>query len=144
MKVLIVSLAKVREAWAQEACALYRKRLQPWLTIDWVEARDAHALPKLIPPRYATWLLDERGKLLTSTQLAAQFNHIRHEHPGWALVLGGPDGFPPAVTAQAATLWSLSPLTFPFQLAHVVVFEQLYRAVSLVHGSPYHRGDASR
>lgn len=139
MKALIVSLGKMRESWVQEACAEYGKRLQPWMPTERLELRDANQLGKHIPPRYATWALDERGRMMNSHQLAEQVNRIRHSYAGWALVIGGPDGLPEPVKQKIPFLWSLSPLTFPFQLTHVMVFEQLYRAISLLHGSPYHR-----
>ncbi|HCO43089.1 MAG TPA: 23S rRNA (pseudouridine(1915)-N(3))-methyltransferase RlmH, partial [Gammaproteobacteria bacterium] len=56
-----------------------------------------------------------------------------------ALVIGGADGFGPAMRERARASWSLSSLTFPHMLARVVVLEQLYRAFSLLHNLPYHR-----
>jgi 23S rRNA (pseudouridine1915-N3)-methyltransferase len=56
-----------------------------------------------------------------------------------ALLIGGPDGLSPACRARADQRWSLSPLTLPHALVRVVVAEQLYRAMSLLAGHPYHR-----
>lgn len=139
MKALVVSLGKVRESWVKEACAEYSKRLQAWMPTERLELRDASQLAKAIPPRYITWALDEHGYMMNSHQLAVQLNNIRHSYAGWALIIGGPDGLPAPIKQGASLLWSLSALTFPFQLTHVLVFEQLYRAVSLLHNTPYHR-----
>jgi len=56
-----------------------------------------------------------------------------------ALLIGGPDGLAPACRERADFTWSLSPLTLPHALARVVVAEQIYRAMSLLAGHPYHR-----
>ncbi len=56
-----------------------------------------------------------------------------------ALLIGGPDGLAPACRERADEAWSLSALTLPHALARVVVAEQLYRAMSLLAGHPYHR-----
>jgi 23S rRNA (pseudouridine1915-N3)-methyltransferase len=56
-----------------------------------------------------------------------------------ALLIGGPDGLSPRCRARADHSWSLSPLTLPHGLVRVVVAEQIYRAMSLLAGHPYHR-----
>ncbi len=56
-----------------------------------------------------------------------------------ALLIGGPDGLAPRCRDRADQSWSLSPLTMPHALVRVVVAEQLYRAMSLLAGHPYHR-----
>src|SRR4029079_4777981 len=64
---------------------------------------------------------------------------------GWAspaacLVVGGPLGLHPSLLERASVRWSLSRLTFPHELVRVLVAEQLYRALSILRGLPYHRG----
>ena len=56
-----------------------------------------------------------------------------------ALLVGGPDGLSPACLGRCDAEWSLSPLTLPHALVRVIVAEQLYRAVSIQAGHPYHR-----
>jgi 23S rRNA (pseudouridine1915-N3)-methyltransferase len=56
-----------------------------------------------------------------------------------AFLIGGPDGHAPAVLARAEQSWSLGPLTLPHMLVRLVLAEQLYRAVSIEAGHPYHR-----
>ena len=56
-----------------------------------------------------------------------------------ALLIGGPDGLAPACRERADQSWSLSPLTLPHALVRVIVAEQIYRAMSMLAGHPYHR-----
>jgi 23S rRNA (pseudouridine1915-N3)-methyltransferase len=54
-------------------------------------------------------------------------------------LIGGADGLPEPLLHSAERVWSLSPLTFPHELARVIVLEQLYRAFTIRRGEPYHR-----
>jgi 23S rRNA (pseudouridine1915-N3)-methyltransferase len=56
------------------------------------------------------------------------------------LLIGGPDGLAAACRKRADLHWSLSPLTLPHALVRIVIVEQLYRALSILKGHPYHRG----
>ncbi len=55
------------------------------------------------------------------------------------MLIGGPDGLAPECRERADESWSLSPLTLPHALVRVVVAEQIYRAMSILAGHPYHR-----
>jgi len=83
--------------------------------------------------------LDERGSAWTTRELAGRLAHWRDEGCDVAFVIGSADGLAPAVKTRAAAVVSLSPLTLPHGLVRVLVAEQLYRAVTLVAGHPYHR-----
>jgi 23S rRNA (pseudouridine1915-N3)-methyltransferase len=84
-------------------------------------------------------VLDERGKLLTTRDLSVRIERWRAMGRDVAFVVGGPDGLAEALKRGAELSWSLSPLTLPHGLARVVLGEQLYRAVSILHNHPYHR-----
>jgi len=84
-------------------------------------------------------LLDERGKQLTSSSLAARLTDWQAEGRDLCFVIGGPDGVSSACRDRANFTWSLSDLTLPHGLARVLFAEQLYRAWSLQAGHPYHR-----
>ncbi len=83
-------------------------------------------------------LLDERGREHSSRELAQQLPKWLHKGTV-NFLLGGPDGFAPNVLARVPERWSLSRLTLPHGLARVLLAEQLYRAVTLLSGHPYHR-----
>jgi len=83
-------------------------------------------------------LFDERGSLLTSTGWADYLGRLSGDTQQ-DFVIGGADGVSDTVRAKAGLCWSLSKLTLPHQLARAIVLEQLYRAVTIIQGHPYHR-----
>lgn len=84
-------------------------------------------------------LLDERGKQMTSQELALCLADWHTGGRDLCFVIGGPDGIAAACRERADFVWSLSNLTLPHGLARVLFAEQLYRAWSLQSGHPYHR-----
>ena len=144
MKLALVAVGKLKEAWVQEGCAEYAKRVRGKLPLDLVEVKDDAELVRKIPPkdyvRYKLWALDERGKELSSEELAASLKQAMNGgEQGIALVIGGADGLPRDLVARANFTWSLGRLTLPHRLARLIVLEQLYRALSILRGEPYHR-----
>lgn len=83
--------------------------------------------------------LDERGKLHSTEQFAAQLRKWQTQGRDLSFVIGGADGLDPELLARAEARLSLSPLTLPHGLARVVLSEQLYRVATLLAGHPYHR-----
>jgi len=83
--------------------------------------------------------LDERGQLWTTRMLAQHLERWRNEASDAAFVIGSADGLADAVKRNATAVVALSALTLPHGLVRIVVAEQLYRAVSLIKGHPYHR-----
>ena len=84
-------------------------------------------------------VLDERGKSLSTRELADSIGHWRGVGRDVAFIIGGADGTSGALKREADMLWSLSPLTLPHALVRVVLAEQLYRAMSILNRHPYHR-----
>ena len=85
-------------------------------------------------------VLDEHGKTLSSERFARQIERWRDEgKPAVSFVIGGADGHDPAMIAAADLSLSFSPLTWPHQLVRIMLAEQLYRAVTILTGHPYHR-----
>lgn len=84
-------------------------------------------------------LLDERGTMGSSREFAGRLNQYRDRGDNLALIIGGADGFGDEARSKAAELWSLSKMTFPHELARLVLVEQLYRAHTIMEGHPYHR-----
>lgn len=83
--------------------------------------------------------LDEHAQQYDSRELAAQIERWRVEQARMAMFVGGAGGLAEEVIAQATLRWSLSRLTLPHLLVHVVLAEQLYRASTILAGHPYHR-----
>ncbi|GAA0621537.1 23S rRNA (pseudouridine(1915)-N(3))-methyltransferase RlmH [Halomonas beimenensis] len=83
--------------------------------------------------------LEVGGKAWSTEQLARQAEDWRLEGRDVALLVGGPDGLDPSLSASADQHWSLSPLTLPHPLVRILLAEQLYRAWTLMVGHPYHR-----
>jgi 23S rRNA (pseudouridine1915-N3)-methyltransferase len=83
--------------------------------------------------------LDIAGKSMSTEQLSAWLAERLRDGRPLALLIGGPDGLAPLCRERADLSWSLSPLTLPHGLVRVVVGEQIYRAMSLLAGHPYHR-----
>ena len=91
--------------------------------------------------REQLWVLDVKGKSLSTERLASKLAQSMQLGDDIALVIGGADGVSPEVLAAADFKWSLSELTLPHPLVRVVLMEQLYRAMSINHNHPYHRGN---
>ena len=109
------------------------KSVQRWLAVEAERVRAA------VTRRTYRVVLDERGKALATTDLARRIERWKQDGDDIAFVIGGADGTAPALQQEAHLLLSLSPLTLPHGLCRVILAEQLYRAVSLLAGHPYHR-----
>ena len=149
----IIWVGKTKAAFAQQGVALYLKRIRALQAIECVEiraashsGRDPQAAVKLesdgIMKRLAQGdpvvLLDEKGSRPTSKELGAMLSRLTEGGGQVTFVLGGAFGVDARVRQMAAERVSLSPLTFPHQLARVILLEQLYRALTLHLGHAYH------
>lgn len=137
----------------QALCAEYLARLARYCKVEEVvvapdtPAREAAGIRKACAGTSVV-LLDERGTTLTSDKLARKVEGLAARGKGEvAFVIGGAHGLPSGLDATlregpdgAASVerWCLSALTFPHRLARVVLCEQLYRAMTILRGEPYH------
>jgi 23S rRNA (pseudouridine1915-N3)-methyltransferase len=99
------------------------------------------ALEKSVRTPAKLILLDSSGRALSSEQLAQWLGHERDsgtQHLHFAI--GPADGWSPEARKRAALLLSFGPMTFPHELARVMLAEQLYRAFTILTGHPYHAG----
>ena len=93
-----------------------------------------------IPPGAKLLIMDERGKALTSRQLSGFVQEQTQMGTQEVYILiGGADGFEPADLPPGVTKWSFGKNTWPHKLVRVMLAEQMYRALSILAGSPYHR-----
>ncbi|MDP1896881.1 MAG: 23S rRNA (pseudouridine(1915)-N(3))-methyltransferase RlmH, partial [Sulfurimicrobium sp.] len=84
-------------------------------------------------------MLDERGAEMSTLELAESMKAWLQDGRNVAFVIGGADGLHPALRQHAGKLWSLSRLTLPHGMVRVLLAEQLYRAMTVIQGHPYHR-----
>ena len=162
MKIRILTVGNKMPKWVQTGFDEYHKRIQPMLSTEIVEIAAAKRAKnpsdanlaqyreqegQAILAAHATagreqlWVLDVKGKMLSTEGLAEKLAEGMQQGDDIALVIGGADGVSPEVLAQADVKWSLSALTLPHPLVRVVLMEQLYRAMSINNNHPYHRGN---
>jgi 23S rRNA (pseudouridine1915-N3)-methyltransferase len=140
VKLTLLAVGKLRESWVRDGCAEYEKRVRARLPLEVAELKSAADIERRLPPRAEVWALDERGRQLSSAELAEELRRrMSSGSAGLALLIGGADGLPEEVVRRAQVKWSLGRLTLPHRLARLVVLEQLYRALSIIRGEPYHR-----
>ncbi|MDQ2095884.1 23S rRNA (pseudouridine(1915)-N(3))-methyltransferase RlmH [Rhodalgimonas zhirmunskyi] len=103
-------------------------------------AGEAALLSRALPDKAHVIALDERGKLMTSPAFAELIARLRDDGTSdLAFVIGGADGIAPDLRARTDGALSFGKMVWPHMLARVMLTEQLYRAASILAGSPYHR-----
>ena len=103
-------------------------------------ASEAELLRRALPSGARLCILDERGKLMSSPDFAQTLGRWRDDGTqDMAFVIGGADGIDPSLRAEADMALSFGQMVWPHMLVRVMIAEQLYRAASILAGSPYHR-----
>lgn len=101
---------------------------------------EAATLQKTLPDGGVLVLLDERGKALDSEAFAGLIETCRDQGKrDMTIVIGGADGLDPSLYEKADVVLCLGKMTWPHQLVRILIAEQLYRAVTILSGHPYHR-----
>jgi len=104
------------------------------------KAEEARALRALIPEGARIVALDERGRSLTSEKFAAEIGTLRDAgQRDLCFLIGGADGLDDGLREGAALVFSFGAATLPHQIVRALVAEQVYRAISILAGHPYHR-----
>ena len=140
MRYRVVAVGRIRDAGVRAACDDYLDRLKRYTRIEEREAKDEARILEVVPEEWRLVVLSERGEEWTSEQLAEWTARWEMDGRDVAFAIGAADGLPEPVTRRAERAWSLSRLTFPHELARLLVYEQLYRAYTIRRGEPYHRG----
>lgn len=151
MKITIISVGKKNDSSLDTAIAEYSERLNRVIPTTWeliapsgfdeqkARSHESATILTKIKPSDVVWLLDERGKQLTSPALAAQINVLQYQGvQRLVFVIGGAYGVDEALRERANFVLSLSELVFPHQLVRLLLAEQLYRATEINRGSGYH------
>ncbi len=134
MKYTVVAVGKIRPPYA-DADAHYRKMLGGHARVEIVEVRDGEQLERRIPERAHRVVLDAGGRTYDSEAFARWLEERRQAGRDVCFVIGGAFGV--TLERRDETL-SFGPMTFPHQLARVLLLEQLYRAHKILAGEPYH------
>jgi 23S rRNA (pseudouridine1915-N3)-methyltransferase len=152
--VTILMAGKTRESFIREGLAFYEKRLQPFLHLtlknvreekeagglsaETIRVRESERLRAQIPPRAFVVALTPQGREFTSEEFAAWLTRRESESRPLAFLIGGHLGLDPGTLAAASERLALSRFTLTHELSRLVLLEQLYRAMTIKSGHPYH------
>jgi 23S rRNA (pseudouridine1915-N3)-methyltransferase len=142
MKMKVAWIGKTRDSAIQALTAEYLKRLSAYAPVEALALGSEAALLKLAARSTPNLvLLDSRGRQFTSEEFARFVDQQQTRGPQPLLFAVGPaDGFSEPARKSASSLLSLGKMTLPHELARVVFLEQLYRALTILKGHPYHLG----
>ena len=159
MRIVVAAVGRLKQGPERELAERYRKRaadagrgvgLQAFDIIEIRESRadnvgrrmleESIAIANVIPERAVTVLLDERGESVSSASFAGHLQGWRsQDRPAAVFIIGGADGLAPSLRERASLAIAFGAATWPHQLVRVMLMEQIYRAVSILAGHPYHR-----
>ena len=158
MNAAIVCVGKMKEKYWRDAAAEYEKRLTRFLRLETIELPDlpepvnsspaieaqirqkeGEAILARLRPEDTVVALCIDGRRLDSVELSAQLARFADAGRRVVFVIGGSLGLSPAVVARASMKLSFSPMTFPHQLARIMLLEQVYRACKIGAGERYHK-----
>jgi 23S rRNA (pseudouridine1915-N3)-methyltransferase len=155
MKCRLIAAGTRLPDWINEGFHEYQKRLRAPLVLELVEipvstrrpgesperaiAREGELMMAALGRDDCVVSLEVTGKAMSTEQLSAWLAERLRDARPLALLVGGPDGLADVCRSRANQRWSLSALTLPHGLVRVVLAEQIYRAMSLMAGHPYHR-----
>ena len=159
MRLVVAAIGRLKDGPERELAERYRKRAEQtgrrigFRDTEVVEIRESRAqerdkrmteesvaLANLIPERAITIILDERGESLDSATLANRLGRWRDDgRPAAVFMIGGDDGLAPTLRDKASLKLAFGAATWPHQLVRIMLLEQVYRAVSILSGHPYHR-----
>lgn len=158
MKIRIIAVGKLKEVYYRAAQEEYLKRLKVYLKPEIVEIEDlpcsekasyaqedmvlkqeAVAIKSQLAPKDYLITLDRRGKEMASLELAEFINQRAFFGEPVVFVIGGSLGLDEELLKTAKLNLSFSKLTFPHQMFRIMLLEQIYRAVKINRGEPYHK-----
>lgn len=159
MNVKIIALGRLKEKWLEQGFLEYQKRISAYGTAELCELepvalpqnpsdaqisaaleKEAAKISEKIPPRAFTITLCIEGKKLSSEGLSELMqNAALVGKSNIAFIIGSSFGLSPSVKQAADFRLSISDMTFPHQLARLMLIEQIYRAFSIQNGGKYHK-----
>ena len=155
MKCRLIAAGTRLEDWVNEGFREYQKRLREPLRLELVEiaipkrragenplravAREGEDMLAAVVREDYVVALEVNGTAMSTERVSVWLAERLRAARSLALLIGGPDGLSEACRARADRTWSLAPITMPHALVRIVLAEQLYRAMSIQAGHPYHR-----
>ena len=160
MRIVIAAVGRLKQGPERELAERYRKRAADagrsvgLAAFDVIEIRESRAdnagrrmleesiaIANVIPDRAVTVILDERGESVSSASFAGHLQAWRaQDRTAAVFMIGGADGLAPSLRERANLAIAFGTATWPHQLMRIMLLEQLYRAVTILSGHPYHRG----
>lgn len=154
MRITLLVVGKTQKGWIKDGLDIYTGRLSHYVRFEIVEIpelrnvsslnrdeikhREGELILKSLKPDDKVILLDERGEMPSSMQMAAKISEHMQQGRNIVYVVGGAYGFSQAVYERAGAKLSLGRMTFSHQMIRVIFAEQLYRAFTIIGGEPYH------
>ena len=152
MKINIVCVGKIKEHFFTEAINEYLKRISRFADLKIIEVDEASKITNLEQKSKTEGekllqkcsgvivALDGGGKLLSSTEISEYIHKKEVQGESTiSFVIGGSNGLSKEVLEKADLILSFGKITFPHQLFRVVLVEQIYRALTIIEGLPYHK-----
>lgn len=141
MKIHVITIGAPKLEYAKSGWQEYLKRLKRYHMVEITHIPDKHNEPKYLlqaAGRAYKVALNIEGTQLSSPELASFLESHMIHNKEMAFLIGGPDGLQKEVLQKCDVQLSFSRLTFPHDLAMVILMEALYRAATIVAGQPYH------
>ena len=137
MKLRVVWVGKTKNPQLAKLCEDYVDRIRHFLKLEIADVKDTK-LPAALDSADRVVVLDPKGKSWTSDEFAKFIQqHMTSDARRLTFVIGDYAGVPPEIKKRADRQWSLSPLTFTHDMTRVLLLEQIYRALSIIHNFPY-------
>src|SRR5262245_14783935 len=144
MRIRVIAVGKLKEAHFRAAVDEYLGRLRHYATVEEVELKDgapaqvAAAIRKSLPKNVHLVSMTIDGKMRSSEDVAKRLEELSARAVDVVFVIGGADGIPLEIVKESQETLSLSRMTLPHRLARLVLVEQIYRAMTIRKGEPYH------
>ena len=159
MRIVVAAIGRMKQGPERELAERFRKRAAVsgrttgLRDIDIIEIKESRAgdaqrrmleesiaIANIIPDKAVTVILDERGESMNSASFAGRLQGWRSEdRPAVIFIVGGSDGLATSLRENAHLRLAFGAATWPHQLVRIMLLEQIYRAVTIISGHPYHR-----
>lgn len=151
LSIRLICVGKLKEKFYLEACREYEKRLSGLCRLEILQleeepdrpgalSKEAERVRGAIPPGSYVIAMCIEGQTMSSEGLADRLRQLQNSGVSrLCILIGSSRGMEESLKAQAGLRLSMSPMTFPHHLARVMVLEQIYRALSILAGSKYHK-----